>query len=106
MHLEGDVLDLYAWVTCEHEIILWDDLVRVFQESYRLPDFQNPVEYLCYMKQVGTMAKYCIELARRAARVTNRPKNAFCGAFTVGLKDELKSDVRCSRPLFWLSNLS
>lgn len=29
MHLEGDALDLYAWVTSEREIILWDDLVHV-----------------------------------------------------------------------------
>lgn len=77
MHLEGDVLDLYGWVTREHEILLWDDLVCVFQESYKPPDFQNPNEYLCFVKQVGTMAEYRIEFARRAARVTDWPENAL-----------------------------
>ncbi|GAA0151150.1 hypothetical protein LIER_09932 [Lithospermum erythrorhizon] len=68
MHLDSDALDLYAWINGEDEILLWDDLVRTFQENYGPPEFQNPDEFLCSIKQIGMVAEYRREYARRVAR--------------------------------------
>ncbi|KAL8167549.1 LOW QUALITY PROTEIN: hypothetical protein V2J09_009048 [Rumex salicifolius] len=80
MHLEGDALDLYAWVNGEDEILAWEDLIQVFQESYGPPEFQNPDEFLCAIRQTGTVAEYRLEFARRAARVKEWPESALLGA--------------------------
>ncbi|KAL8140252.1 hypothetical protein V2J09_006273 [Rumex salicifolius] len=64
MHLEGDALDLYAWVNGEEEILILEELMRVFQESYGPPEFGNPDEFLCSIRQTGTVA---LGLKRRKA---------------------------------------
>ncbi|KAL8143387.1 hypothetical protein V2J09_016419 [Rumex salicifolius] len=98
MHLDGDALDLYAWVNGEGHILGWDDLVRVFQEHYGPPDFQNPDEFLCSVRQTGTIAEYRLEFARRAARVVDWSENALLGVFIAGMREELKSEVRIHKP--------
>ncbi|GAA0156935.1 hypothetical protein LIER_14309 [Lithospermum erythrorhizon] len=36
-HIEGDTLDLYAWINGEDEILLWEDLIKAFQGNYGPP---------------------------------------------------------------------
>ena len=47
MYLEGDALDLFAWINFERTIYYWDELVKVMQENYGPAEFQNPNEHLC-----------------------------------------------------------
>lgn len=67
--------------------------MQIFQESYGPPEFQNPKEFLCSIKQSSTVTAYGLKFARRAARITKWPESAPLGVFLVGLKDELKSEV-------------
>lgn len=62
----------------------WNDLVRIFQESYGPPEFQNPDAFLCSIKQGVTVAEYRFEFAKRAARVTDWSENALLSAFIAG----------------------
>lgn len=34
MYLEGEALDLFAWFKSDHQIIYWDDLVKLLQENF------------------------------------------------------------------------
>nr|GEV45154.1 retrotransposon Gag domain, retroviral aspartyl protease [Tanacetum cinerariifolium] len=61
-------------------------------------EFQNPDEYLCSIKQTGSVQEYKKDFARRSARVSNWPKNCLLGVFLNGLKEELKIDVRIQKP--------
>nr|GEV49782.1 retrotransposon Gag domain, retroviral aspartyl protease [Tanacetum cinerariifolium] len=36
----------------------WEDLVRALQKNFRPTEFQNPDEYLCSLKQTGTVQEY------------------------------------------------
>ncbi|GJZ55399.1 retrotransposon gag domain, retroviral aspartyl protease [Tanacetum coccineum] len=76
MYLEGDALDLFAWIT----------------------EFQNPDEHFCGVKQTGTVQEYRQEFAKRASRVHNWPEHCLLGVFLNGLKVDLKADVRIHKP--------
>lgn len=84
MNLERDALELYAWITSEEDIILWDELVKAFQEHFGPPEFQNPDEFLCSIAQTGFVAEYRQEFALRASQVKDWPENALLGAFLAG----------------------
>ncbi|KAL4560839.1 hypothetical protein LXL04_032994 [Taraxacum kok-saghyz] len=98
MHLEGDALDLYSWLSTDQHIEYWEDLVHALQKSFGATEFQNPDKYLCSLKQTGTVQEYRQEFAKRSSRVTNWPDHCLLGVFLNGLKDELKSDVRIQKP--------
>ncbi|GJT57819.1 retrotransposon gag domain, retroviral aspartyl protease [Tanacetum coccineum] len=98
MHLEGDALDLYSWMSAEHEIIYWEELINVLQKHFGPPEFQNPDEYLCSIKQTGYVHEYRQEFAQRSTRISNWPDHCLLGVFLNGLKDELKADVRIYKP--------
>nr|GEX57582.1 retrotransposon Gag domain, retroviral aspartyl protease [Tanacetum cinerariifolium] len=55
MHLEGDALDLYSWMSAEHDISYWEELINVLQKHFGPPEFQNPDEYLCSIKQTDEL---------------------------------------------------
>ena len=98
MYLEGDALDLFAWINSERTLLYWEELVKALQENYGPAEFQNPDEHLCSIKQVGSVQEYRQEFAKRAARVKNWPEHCLLGVFINGLKEELKSDVRIHKP--------
>lgn len=84
MHLEGDTLDLYAWFNGVDEIFLWDDLVKVFQENYGPSEFQYLGEFMCAIKQAGTVTEYRQEFSRKVARVHEWPDHCLLGVFLMG----------------------
>ncbi|GAA0166182.1 hypothetical protein LIER_21399 [Lithospermum erythrorhizon] len=98
MYLEGEALDLYSWINGEEEILLWEDLFKAFQENYGPPEFQNPDEFLCTIKQTGMVTEYRQEYARCVARVRDWPDQCLLGVFLTSLKDELKTEVRIHKP--------
>ncbi|KAF7823968.1 retrotransposon gag domain, Retroviral aspartyl protease [Senna tora] len=98
MYLEGDALDLFAWLNSERTMLYWEELVKALQENYGPAEFQNLDEYLCLVKQVSTVQEYRKEFARRAARVHNWPEHCLLGVFLSGLKEELRFDVRIQKP--------
>ncbi|VFQ80680.1 unnamed protein product, partial [Cuscuta campestris] len=98
MYLEGDALDLFSWMSTERTLFYWEDLVKAFQEHYGPPEYQNPDEYLCSIKQSGTVTEYRLEFARRASRVERWPEHCLLGVFINGLKEELQPDVRLHKP--------
>ncbi|PWA71311.1 hypothetical protein CTI12_AA281900 [Artemisia annua] len=97
MHLEGDALDLYSWLS-NSQFIFWEELVQAFTKNFGQAEFQNPDEFLCSIKQTGSVQEYRQEFAKRSSRVSNWPDHCLLGVFLNGLKDELKSDVRIHKP--------
>ncbi|KAC9112630.1 hypothetical protein E3N88_46342 [Mikania micrantha] len=98
MHLEGDALDLFSWLSTDQEVAYWEDLTLAFQKHFGPAKFQNPDEHLCSVKQTGTVQEYRQEFAKRSSRVTNWPDHCLLGVFLNGLKGELKSDARIHKP--------
>ncbi|PWA84530.1 retrotransposon gag domain, Retroviral aspartyl protease [Artemisia annua] len=70
MHLEGDALDLYSWLSTDQNIEYWKDFVQ-----YKSTDKSSP---------------NCPH--------TNWPEHCLLGLFLYGLKDDLKADVRIHKP--------
>ncbi|PWA35639.1 hypothetical protein CTI12_AA607730 [Artemisia annua] len=98
MYLEGDALDLFAWISAENNHLYWEELVKILHENYGPAEFQNPDEHLCNIKQTGTVQEYRQEFAKRVARVHDWPDHCLLGVFLSGLKEELKVDVRIHKP--------
>ncbi|GJS23752.1 retrotransposon gag domain, retroviral aspartyl protease, partial [Tanacetum coccineum] len=98
MHLKGNALDLFSWLSADQTITLWEELVLAFQIFFGPTEFQNPDEYLCSIKQTGSVQEYRQEFARRSARVSNWLENCLLGVFQNGLKEELKTDVCIQKP--------
>ncbi|VFQ67522.1 unnamed protein product, partial [Cuscuta campestris] len=98
MYLEGDALDMFSWALSERTVLYWEELVKILQEQYGPPEYQNPDEYLAAVQQVGTVQEYRVEWARRVARVKNWPDHCLLGIFLNGLKEELRSEVRIHKP--------
>lgn len=69
-HLEGDALNFMP-ESLEREIWFWEDLVKIFQGGYEPLEFQNPNEFLCFIKQTRSvaLAHFRCEFAWHAARV-------------------------------------
>ncbi|KAK9060665.1 hypothetical protein SSX86_021371 [Deinandra increscens subsp. villosa] len=97
-HLEGEALDLYSWLLAEQDLTSWEELVSALQKHFGTIEFQNPDEYLCSIKQTGSVHDYRQEFARRSAKVSNWPDNCLLGVFLNGLKEELKGYVRIIKP--------
>ncbi|PWA75166.1 retrotransposon gag domain, Retroviral aspartyl protease [Artemisia annua] len=97
MHLEGDALDFYSWISTNQTIEYWEDLVRALQRNFGPTEFQNPNEHLCSVKQTGTVQEYRQEFAKRSSQVSNWPEHCLLGVFLNGLKEELKADGECYR---------
>ncbi|KAD6796307.1 hypothetical protein E3N88_07203 [Mikania micrantha] len=53
MHFEGEALDLYSWLSVEQVIAYLEELIDALQKHFGPPEFQNPNEYLCNIKQTG-----------------------------------------------------
>ncbi|XP_076896743.1 uncharacterized protein LOC143549833 [Bidens hawaiensis] len=98
MHLEGDALDLYSWLSVDQTVSIWEELIQAFQKNFGPAEFENPDEYLISIKQTGYAQEYRQEFAKRSARVSNWPEHCLLGVFLNGLKEELKTDVRIQRP--------
>ncbi|GJU08535.1 retrotransposon gag domain, retroviral aspartyl protease [Tanacetum coccineum] len=105
MHLEADALDLYSWLS-DGQVIFWEELVQAFTKNFGLAEFQNPDEFLCSIKQTGSVQEYRQEFAKRSSRVSNWPNHCLLGVFLNGLKDELKLDVRIHKPRTIYSTMS
>ena len=58
MFLEGDALDLFAWINSERTIYYWNELVKVMQENYGPAEFQNLDEHLCSIQQTGLLFEF------------------------------------------------
>ncbi|KAD6454658.1 hypothetical protein E3N88_09364 [Mikania micrantha] len=98
MHLEGDALDLYSWLSSDQPISFWEELVQILTKNFGPAEFQNPDEHLCSIKQTGSVQEYRQEFTKRSSRVTGWPDHCLLGVFLNGLKDDLKSDVRIHKP--------
>ncbi|KAI6694685.1 hypothetical protein NL676_022395 [Syzygium grande] len=98
MYLEGDALDLFAWINKEWTLVYWEELVKALQENYRPAEFQNPDEHLCGIRQIGYVQEYRQEFAKRSARVSNWLEHCLLGVFLNGLKEKLRADVRIHKP--------
>ncbi|KAH0773531.1 hypothetical protein KY290_010668 [Solanum tuberosum] len=55
IYLQGDTLDLFAWINSERTIYYWDELVEVMQENYGLSEFQNTNEHFCSIQQTRSV---------------------------------------------------
>ncbi|XP_076951349.1 uncharacterized protein LOC143624660 [Bidens hawaiensis] len=98
MHLEGYALDLYSWLSDDHPLTFWKELVQAFNKNFGPADFQNPDEHLCNIKQTGLVYECRQELAKRSSRVSNWPKHCLLGVFLNGFKEEQKDYVRIHKP--------
>ncbi|KAL4580097.1 hypothetical protein LXL04_016275 [Taraxacum kok-saghyz] len=94
MHLEGDALDLYSWLSTDQTNEYWEDLARAPPKTFGPTEFQNLDEYL----QTGTVQEYRQEFSKHSSRVSNWPKHCLLEVFLNGLKKELKCDVRIHKP--------
>ncbi|GJY93265.1 hypothetical protein Tco_0509047 [Tanacetum coccineum] len=45
MYQEGDALDLFAWISADHNHLYWEELVKILHENYGLAEFQNLDEH-------------------------------------------------------------
>nr|GEV27092.1 retrotransposon Gag domain, retroviral aspartyl protease [Tanacetum cinerariifolium] len=93
MHLEGDALEQYAWLSIDESITFWEELVQASTTHFGPAEFQNHDEYLCSIKQTDSVQEYKKEFARRSSWVSNWPDHCLLVVFINGLKEELKSDL-------------
>ena len=98
MYLEGDALDLFAWINSERTIYYWNELVKVMQENYGPAEFQNLDENLCSIQQNESIFEYRQEFAKWAARVRTWPIHCLLGLFLSRLKEDLRVDIRIHKP--------
>ncbi|KAF7825223.1 retrotransposon-related protein [Senna tora] len=84
LYLEGNALDLFAWINSKITILYWEELVRALQEQYGPTEFQNPDEHLCAIKLTVTMQEYRQEFAK-----IHKPHNVY-KAVNIALEYETK----------------
>ena len=58
LYLEGDALDLFSWLNSQHTVRYWTDLTHALEEHFGPPEFLNPNEHLCSIRQTGTVQEY------------------------------------------------
>ena len=98
MSVEGDVLDLFAWINSERTMYYWDKLVKVMHENHGLAEFLNPSEHLRGIQQTGLVFEYRQEFAERATRVQSLCEQCLLGVFLSRLKEYLHVGIWIHKP--------
>jgi hypothetical protein len=79
--------------------LAWDEFTNVIQLRFGLTDYEDPLEALTRLKQTTTIAAYQEAFERLSHRVDNLLEKFLIGCFIVGLRDDIRIDVKIKQPV-------
>ena len=76
----------------------WNEFVKALLHLFGPTYYDDPVEALSRLKQTTTFNAYQEAFEKLSHKVNDLPKNFLVGCFIIGLKDEIRLDVRMKQP--------
>jgi len=93
-HLSNVSLQWYRWYTKNRGQLRWNEFVKALLHRFGPTDYKDPSEALSRLKQTTTVNSYQEAFEKLSHKVDDLPKKFLVGYFIVGLKDEIRLDVR------------
>ncbi|KAL3623295.1 hypothetical protein CASFOL_032111 [Castilleja foliolosa] len=97
-HLEGIALQWHRWLSKCRGPLSWNDFTKSVLLRFGPTDYENPSEALSSLKQTTTVAAYQEAFERLSHQVDGLPKPFLIGCFIVGLRDDIRLDVKIKQP--------
>jgi hypothetical protein len=93
-HLSNVALQWYRWYNKNRGQLRWTEFVKALLHRFGPTDYEDSSEALSRLKQTTTVNAYQEAFEKLSHKVDDLPETFLVGCFIVGLKDEIRLDVR------------
>jgi len=97
-HMEGKALMWFKELKANKCVSNWEEFVRAMHIRFGKGSYDDPMETLTKLKQVGLLEDYKTQFDNLAIKVQRLPKSHKLSCFLGGLKDEIRLPVRTFNP--------
>jgi hypothetical protein len=97
-HMEGKALVWFQELRATKCVSNWEEFVRAVQIRFGKGSYDDPMETLTKLKQVGLLEDYKTQFENLAIKVHGLPETHKLSCFLGGLKDEIRLPVRMFNP--------
>lgn len=97
--LEGDALRWFQWENKRRPIRRWDELQEFMLRQFRPSSGGSLCEQWLVTTQTSTVNEYRRKFIETAAPLDRMPENIMLGQFLMGLKDDIRAEVRLLNPI-------
>lgn len=78
--------------------LTWEEYTKAILLRFGPTDYEDPSEALTRLKQTSSVEAYQESFEKLSHRVDGLPENFFVGCFIVGLRDDIRLDVKIKQP--------
>ena len=97
-HHEGIALQWHRWLTKFRGPLSWNDFTKAILLRFGPTEYEDPSEALSRLKQTTTVAAYQEAFEGLSHQVDRLPEPFLIGCFIVGLRDDIRLDVKIKQP--------
>ncbi|KAL5800092.1 hypothetical protein ACOSQ4_032976 [Xanthoceras sorbifolium] len=97
-HLEGITLQWHRWLAKFKGPVTWMGFTKALLLRFGPTGYEDPSEALTRHKQTTTLSAYQEEFKKLSHKVDELPEIFLIGCFVVGLKDDIRLDVKIKQP--------
>ena len=97
-HLEGIALQWHRWLTKFRGPLSWNDFTKAILLRFGPIEYEDPSKALSRLKQTTTVAAYQEAFEGLSHQVDRLPEPFLIGCFIVGLRDDIRLDVKIKQP--------
>jgi hypothetical protein len=97
-HMEGKALSWFQELKSSGSLSSWDEFLRAMKIRFGKGSYDNPMENLTNLKQVGSLEDYKTQFDTLATKVHALPDFHKLSMFLGGLREEIRLPVRMFNP--------
>ena len=97
-HLEGIALQWHRWLTKFRGPLSWNDFTKAILLRFGPTEYEDPSEALSHLKQTTTVVANQEAFEGLSHQVEGLPEPFLIGCFIVGLRDDIRLDVKIKQP--------
>jgi hypothetical protein len=97
-HMEGKALSWFQELKSSGSLSSWDEFLRAMKIRFGNGSYDDPMENLTNLKQVGSLEDYKTQFDTLATKVHTLPDFHKLSMFLGGLRDEIRLPVRMFNP--------
>jgi len=97
-HLEGKALVWYQELRNSNVLTTWPEFLNLLQTRFGTGSYDDPMETLVKLKQIGSVEKYKSQFEYLANRVSGLLDHLKISCFLGGLNDDIRLPVRMFNP--------
>jgi hypothetical protein len=97
-YLLDDAQVWYHRVELNSGRLSWNRFIQLINTCFRPPLIESPIDELALLRWEGTIEEYCTKFMALSCRDSAISKDHQVHLFTMGLGDQLRTDVMLQKP--------